>query len=112
MSELISLTDEAGTVHALSNTCTHRGAQLSNGWVDTVNGESCVRCPYHAWAFSGDGRVQDIPVQPDGRYPKRALQQSYEVQVQGDVLWLFWGATELPRVDRPPIPGITQDEVG
>eukprot|EP00892_Ulva_mutabilis_P005545 jgi/Ulvmu1/3362/UM156_0019.1 len=101
--------DEAGEVHALSSTCTHRGAQLSKGWVDNVNGKSCVRCPYHAWAFSGNGKVQDIPVQTDGRFPKRALQQSFEMQVHGDLLWLFWGSQQLPCEDRPPIPGMARE---
>lgn len=97
--------DDAGEVHALSSTCTHRGAQLSKGTVEVVNGHSCVRCPYHAWAFSGDGKVQDIPVQSDGCFPKRALQQSYNLRIQGNLLWMFWGQTKFTSDEYPPIPG-------
>lgn len=95
----------------LSSTCTHRGAQLSKGWVETVNGESCVRCPYHAWAYSGDGKVQDIPVQADGRFPKRALQQSYQLKIQGNLLWMLWGPAQMRSDEQPPVPGLCHKEV-
>jgi nitrite reductase/ring-hydroxylating ferredoxin subunit len=94
-----------GRVNAISSTCTHRGAQLANGWIDTINGQTCVRCPYHAWAFSGDGTVKHIPVQPEGGYPKRPLQQSFEVFIDDGKMWLFWGRPQIPREERPPVPG-------
>lgn len=89
----------------MSNICAHRGAQLAKGWIETCGGVECVRCPYHAWAFSGDdGTVLDIPVQPDGRYPKRALQQHFDVVQRGGAFWLFWGSDRLPHDERPPAP--------
>lgn len=103
--------DDTGELHALSSTCTHRGAQLSKGTVEVVNGRSCVRCPYHAWAFSGDGKVQDIPVQSDGCFPKRALQESYNILIQGNLLWMFWGQTEFSSDECPPIPGLHHRDV-
>ena len=41
-----------------------RGAPLSEGWVNTKGGHSCVVCPYHGWAFDGTGSLQDVPVSP------------------------------------------------
>ena len=93
-----------GEVRAISNICSHRGAQLSKGWLDTVDGESCVRCPYHAWAFNGDGCVKHIPVQPDGRFPKRSLQESFATTVRDGQLWMFWGSKAIPEEDRCPLP--------
>jgi Rieske [2Fe-2S] domain len=31
------------------------------GWVDEVDGKSCVVCPYHGWAFDDEGYVRDVP---------------------------------------------------
>ena len=31
------------------------------GWVDEVDGKSCVVCPYHGWAFDAEGYVRDVP---------------------------------------------------
>jgi phenylpropionate dioxygenase-like ring-hydroxylating dioxygenase large terminal subunit len=33
----------------------------SAGWVDEVDGKSCVVCPYHGWAFDDEGYVRDVP---------------------------------------------------
>lgn len=43
----IALANVAGRVHAISNTCLHRGGPLGQGMlVNTV-----VTCPWHAWQF-------------------------------------------------------------
>jgi nitrite reductase/ring-hydroxylating ferredoxin subunit len=42
--------------------CPHRLAPLSEGRVNE-NGE--LECPYHGWAFAGDGACTHIPQQPD-----------------------------------------------
>lgn len=100
-----------GQVRTISSTCTHRGAQLANGWIDTINGETCVRCPYHAWAYNGDGTVKDIPVQPEGGYPKRPLQQSFDTTIEDGKIWLFWGRPQIPVEERPPVPGSRADAI-
>lgn len=47
-----------GKVGCLDDVCPHRGAPLSEGWVEKKNGHSCVVCPYHGWAFNEKGRLQ------------------------------------------------------
>ncbi len=49
----------------LRDRCPHRNVPLSNGWVENGN----VVCPYHGWAFSGDGTCTAIPGAdgPDGQ---------------------------------------------
>ena len=39
-----------------------RGAPLSEGWIDHKGGHSRLVCPYHGWAFDGQGTLQDVPV--------------------------------------------------
>jgi len=49
--------DQAGTLHALANTCSHRAAEI-------VTGEGNVkrlRCPFHFWTYDLDGRLLAAP---------------------------------------------------
>ncbi|PNH01606.1 Chlorophyllide a oxygenase, chloroplastic [Tetrabaena socialis] len=72
---------EDGQVHCLDNVCPHRGAPLSGGTTKTKNGKSCVVCPYHGWAFNGQGALEDVPSQAaDKAFPRRPLVDSYPVQ--------------------------------
>ncbi len=55
---LIAVRDEAGAVGVFHNVCSHRGMKLV--------GESCqvqglLRCPYHSWSYSLDGRLRATP---------------------------------------------------
>jgi choline monooxygenase len=46
-----------GVLRAFSNVCRHRGAELCSG-----RGEaSILRCPYHAWTYTLDGRLHGAP---------------------------------------------------
>lgn len=51
--------DRDGTVRAFLNACTHKGAQLIEGCAAQKAGS--VTCPYHAWTFGLDGRLQGVP---------------------------------------------------
>jgi phenylpropionate dioxygenase-like ring-hydroxylating dioxygenase large terminal subunit len=47
-----------GSLKAFSNVCRHRGAKVA------TEEHGCVkrfRCPYHAWTYGRDGRLQSIP---------------------------------------------------
>jgi choline monooxygenase len=46
-----------GRLRALSNVCRHRGSLLASG---TGQG-SVIRCPYHAWSYSLEGRLIGQP---------------------------------------------------
>jgi choline monooxygenase len=46
-----------GTLRAFSNVCRHRGAVMAEG----TGQASAIRCPYHAWTYSLDGRLLGQP---------------------------------------------------
>jgi phenylpropionate dioxygenase-like ring-hydroxylating dioxygenase large terminal subunit len=48
---------DTGEVRVLEDRCLHRGTKLSEGNCDGAT----LRCPYHGWAYKGDGTVIDIP---------------------------------------------------
>jgi phenylpropionate dioxygenase-like ring-hydroxylating dioxygenase large terminal subunit len=64
--ELVLWRDEHGQVVCHEAYCPHLGAHL--GWGGSVEG-SCVRCPFHGWAFDAEGANVDIPYadRPNGK---------------------------------------------
>lgn len=72
---------ETKTVRCLDDTCPHRGAPLSDGWLamDSDTGHTCVVCPYHGWAFDGEGRLRDVPSAEANKWPKRPVVNAYPV---------------------------------
>ena len=48
-----------GTLHALFDTCAHRGTRLLDGQGDLRSG--VIKCPYHAWTYAADGELLATP---------------------------------------------------
>ena len=54
---------------------------MMQGWVAEVEGHDCVVCPYHGWAFDGEGVLQDVPAaETQKEWPRKQLIQSYPVK--------------------------------
>lgn len=60
-----------GAVWALEDRCPHRGAPLSSGHLRKQG----IVCPYHGWAFNGEGRCTATPgvAEPVGEFRVPAL---------------------------------------
>jgi len=94
----VAFRDTDGHPHVLSDTCVHRGGSLGKGWVR----DGCVVCPYHGWAFSGDGKCTNIPTIADDQHaPPRAKVDSYPTHEKYGILFAFLG--DLPENERPPL---------
>jgi phenylpropionate dioxygenase-like ring-hydroxylating dioxygenase large terminal subunit len=50
--------DQEGELRGFVNACRHRGATLAEG---TGNCGKHLRCPYHAWTYTTDGRLTGVP---------------------------------------------------
>jgi Rieske 2Fe-2S family protein len=48
-----------GDLHGFYNVCRHRGSRLCDAAAGRMKG--AVKCPYHAWAYSFDGRLIGTP---------------------------------------------------
>ena len=60
--DLVIWVGDDGQVHLADAYCPHQGAHLAvGGQVEDVDGESCLRCPFHGWAFDGSGQCTEVP---------------------------------------------------
>jgi phenylpropionate dioxygenase-like ring-hydroxylating dioxygenase large terminal subunit len=108
-----------GEVCALRNACRHFQAPLSLGRVTEVNGQQCLQCPYHGWAYGADGRCTRIPqLAPGKSIPQSAAVPRYAVKIAYGVIWVC--LAEAPRFELPAYPEFSDptfrtvelDEVG
>ena len=64
--------------------CKHMGASLACG---EVEGNS-IRCPFHAWRWSGEGHCDEIPYAK--RIPPKALTRAWEIdEMDGEIYAWF-----------------------
>ena len=86
-----------GEVLAWRDLCLHRGTRLSLGRVENDN----LVCPYHGWAYNGEGQCVHIPAHPDQVPPQKARARSYRVQERYGMVWVSLGD---PAHDVPAYP--------
>lgn len=55
---VVVVRNEAGELRGFVNACRHRGATLAEG---SGNCGKHLRCPYHAWTYTTDGRLAGVP---------------------------------------------------
>lgn len=90
-----------GQLRCIENRCAHRQLKLTTGEVRGCQ----VVCPYHGWAFDGDGRLVDIPHELfDKKMPAIRL-PDFEVRERYGLIWLFPGDRDRAHtVAMPEIP--------
>jgi phenylpropionate dioxygenase-like ring-hydroxylating dioxygenase large terminal subunit len=97
--DLILFRDGAGRPGLLYPRCIHRGASLYYGRVE----EDGIRCCYHGWKFTVDGRCIDQPCEPEnGAKTCRLVRQPYyAVKELYGLIFAYMGPPEkepiLPR---------------
>jgi phenylpropionate dioxygenase-like ring-hydroxylating dioxygenase large terminal subunit len=93
--------------------CPHRLAPLSEG---RVNEAGRLECPYHGWAFSGDGTCEHIPQQSadtEAQRSPRACALSLPATVRQGLLFVYPGdASRAPQVEVPIIGPVEEDPDG
>lgn len=92
--------DEDGRLHALMNTCRHRGVLLCD--TDRGHKKSHV-CRYHGWVYDSAGKNKNVKDEPAGGYSDAFRAQSHDLlQVPRfeEYRGLLFGSLEL---DVPPL---------
>ena len=76
---------------AFDDRCPHRLVPLSEG---RIAEDGLLECPYHGWAFKGDGSCDRIPQQPEAgtaHTSKRACVQSLATAERQGLLFIYAG---------------------
>ena len=75
-----------GGIAAFADACPHRRARLSAGQITG----GTLRCMYHGWRFTPDGRCVAIPALEDGAaIPERAtLSRPAQIAEQDGMVWI------------------------
>jgi 5,5'-dehydrodivanillate O-demethylase oxygenase subunit len=77
----------------LAERCAHRGASLAYGHIEGCN----IRCPYHGWLYSPEGKCVEQPAEPaDSTYKNRVTQTAYPVQKVAGLLFTYMGPKPAP----------------
>lgn len=93
--DLVAFRETSGNVGLVDHACPHRGAPMMFG----RNEEGGIRCVYHGWKFSVDGKCQEMPAEPaNSPMCSRVTIKSYPVRERNGVLWAYMG----PHRDAPP----------
>ena len=80
--------DEQGHVVCQEAYCPHLGAHL--GFGGRVEG-SCIRCPFHGWAYSAAGDNVEVPYA--GRVNRSARLRSYPTREHGGIVFAWYHPT-------------------
>jgi phenylpropionate dioxygenase-like ring-hydroxylating dioxygenase large terminal subunit len=101
--DLVIWWDQAGkSWRAMADQCPHRLAPLSEG---RIAEDGLLECPYHGWAFNGDGTCDRIPQQsPEAaaHTSKRACVQSLPTAERQGLLFVYPGNPDhAPQVKIP-----------
>ncbi len=93
---------QANSWRAFADQCPHRLVPLSEG---RIAEDGLLECPYHGWAFRGDGSCDRIPQQdPDvaAQESPRACVQSFPTAIRQGLLFIYAGKPEnAPHVSIP-----------
>ena len=88
-----------GRVGFMQEACPHRCASLALA----RNEDNGLRCVFHGWKFSVEGKCVDAPTEPRGqreRFAESVPVRSHPVHEAGGLVWVYMGAKAAP----PPFP--------
>jgi len=94
--------DSAGAWRCTLDRCSHRLAPLSEG---RVTSDGCIECPYHGWAFDGQGHCVRVPQQEEGSAPcrsRRAAVLALPIMEAQGVIWVWGGGLFESAAVTPP----------
>ena len=95
---------------AFDDRCPHRLVPLSEG---RIAEDGLLECPYHGWAFQGDGSCDRIPQQPENgtaHLSQRACVKSLPTTERQGLLFVYAGKPEnAPHVKVPIVEPLETD---
>jgi phenylpropionate dioxygenase-like ring-hydroxylating dioxygenase large terminal subunit len=95
--DLVVFRTRNGDVGCLELHCSHRGTSLEFGRIE----ENGIRCCYHGWHYTPEGRVTEMICEPPGFCERMAIEHpAYPVVEFGGLVFVYMG----PPDKKPPFP--------
>jgi nitrite reductase/ring-hydroxylating ferredoxin subunit len=91
----VAFRDSSGRIGFLAEACPHRGVSLALG----RNEENGLRCIFHGWKFTVDGRCVETPTEPEERreaFCARVPVKHYPTREAGGIVWVYLGRRATP----------------
>ena len=106
---LIAFRDTDGRVGILDHVCPHRCASLFFG----RNEENGIRCVYHGWKFSAQGKCVDAFNLPDDRAQREKISiKAYAAAEHLGIVWVHMGPSSTPpALPNAPALKLNEEEV-
>ena len=86
---------ETGVAHAVDFRCSHRGSQLSIGFIEG----DCIRCFFHGWKFDQNGKSVERPGDREGDRPAADI-RAYPTEEYLGLIFVWFGEGEAPPLPR------------
>jgi len=106
---LLVTRDKEDEYHVFLNVCRHRGAALVS------EEKGCAKrftCPYHAWTYANDGKLQGVPHGKKG-FPTLKREELGLVELESEVaLGFVWTRLVPPSADATPQPFALREFLG
>ena len=84
--DLVLLRDDKGRPGVLGLHCSHRLTSLAYGRVE----DGGIRCPFHGWLYSVEGRCLEQPAEPEP-YCEKVNHLSYPCEELGGLIFTYMG---------------------
>jgi 5,5'-dehydrodivanillate O-demethylase len=95
--DLILFRNRRGELGLIAEQCPHRRASFLHG----IPTEQGIRCPYHGWEFSPQGKCLSQPFEADNcAFRERVSTDAYPVQELGGMLFAYLGPAPAPLLPR------------
>lgn len=95
--DLVLFRDRQGRRGLIAEQCPHRRASFAHG-IPTADG---IRCPYHGWEFSAEGKCLNQPNEPDNcAFREKVTTDAYPVEELGGMLFAYLGPEPRPLLPR------------
>lgn len=83
--------DKDGEIHVFLNSCRHRGMKVCRYDEGNTN---VFTCPYHAWKYTGDGKLSGVPMRtelyPDLDVDEWSLISVAKMEIYKGTVWATW----------------------
>ena len=91
--DLVLFRTPQGELGLIGDRCPHRLANLKFGIPD----QGGLRCAYHGWMFSPEGRCVDMPLEaPDNTLKDHIRISGYPTKEMGGLIWTYMGPAPAP----------------